>query len=409
MKKYLAPFAAGILGAIVVNAGLFYALQTKPAWLTKFVNLPNVTIGSATLASASTTVQPLVAPGTSIPDMVAKANPAVVSITITKDVPTYKQTYINPFQGFGGMGMNIQVPQLQQDGTQSQEVGGGSGFLISSDGYIVTNNHVVSDSTATYTVYTTDGTSYPAKVIATDSTLDIALVKIDATNLPYLSFADSDKIELGDTVVAIGNALDQFRNTVSVGVVSGLSRTIAAGDTYGNSEELDGIIQTDAAINPGNSGGPLLDVNGNVVGVNVAMAGNSQNIGFSLPANSIKDAIESMKTTGKVVRAFLGVRYIPVDKSLQQKNSLSVDYGALVARGQNADELAVTPGSPADKAGIVENDIILEVNGTKIDDSHSLGYLIRQHKIGETITLHIQHKGKEEDVSVTLEAMPTST
>lgn len=212
-------------------------------------------------------------------DVAEKASPAVVSIAITKDVPIIERYYreFDPFSDdffkdfFGGRGFRFNIPQQRQNGTEKKEVGGESGFFISSDGYIVTNRHVVDDANAEYTVLTNDGDKYDAEVLAKDSALDVAILKVKGSNFPYLSFGDSDNLKPGQTVIAIGNALVDFRNSVSVGVVSGLSRSVVAGDFFGRSEQLEGVIQTDAAINPGNSGGPLLNINGNVIGVNVAV------------------------------------------------------------------------------------------------------------------------------------------
>lgn len=349
-------------------------------------------------------------------DAVKKTNPAVVSVIISEEVPKYEE-YIDPNQQtnpFGDLfpGFNFSIPQYQQDGTEEEEVGGGSGFLVSSDGLIVTNRHVVDQTNATYTVFTNDGKKYTAKVVARDPVLDIALIRITPLPgqiFPYLSLGDSDTLQLGQTVIAIGNALGEYRNTVSVGVVSGLSRSITAGDQSGNSEVLDHVIQTDAAINPGNSGGPLLDLSGNVIGVNVAVAEGSQSIGFALPIDSVEGAILSVEKTGKIIRPYLGVRYVQIDDAMQQANNLSVDYGALVKAGATADELAVVPGSPADKAGIVANDIILEVDGVKIDDTSTLSDIIRGKSVGQVITLKVLHKGTPENVPVTLEAAPATT
>jgi serine protease Do len=349
-------------------------------------------------------------------DAVKKTNPAVVSVTISEEVPKYEE-YVDPNQQlnpFGDMfpGFNFTIPEYKQDGTQEEDVGGGSGFLVSSDGLIVTNKHVVDQTGATYTVFTNDGKKYTATVIARDPVLDIALIKITPAPgqiFPYLSLGDSDTLQLGQTVIAIGNALGEYRNTVSVGVVSGLARSITAGDESGNSEVLDHVIQTDAAINPGNSGGPLLDLSGNVIGVNVAVAEGSQSIGFALPINSVEGAIESVEKTGKIIRPYLGVRYVQIDAAMEQADNLSVDYGALVKAGASADELAVISGSPADKAGIVENDIILEVNGVKIDDTNTLSDIIRGKSVGQVISLKVLHKGIPENVSVTLQAAPTTT
>jgi S1-C subfamily serine protease len=233
-------------------------------------------------------------------DAVKKTNPAVVSIIISKEIPKY-ETYIDPNRGqnpFGSLfpGFNFIIPQYRQNGTEKKDIGGGSGFFVSAGGLIVTNKHVVDQSGVEYTVFTNDGKKHTAKVVARDPALDIALIKIDGSGFPELSLGDSDALQVGQSVIAIGNALGEYRNTVSVGVISGLARSITAGDNFGHSEVLDQVIQTDAAINPGNSGGPLLDISGNVIGVNVAVAEGSQSIGFALPINSVKGAIDSVKS-----------------------------------------------------------------------------------------------------------------
>ena len=193
-----------------------------------------------------------------------------------------------------------------------------------------------------------------------------------------------------------------------MGVISGLARSITAGDNSGKAEVLDHVIQTDAAINPGNSGGPLLDLKGKVIGVNVAVAQGSQNIGFALPINSVKGAIESVKESGRIIRPYIGIRYAAINAEMKEKNNLTVDYGILVKSGANQNELAVIPGSPADKAGIVENDIVLEVDGVKLDDQTNFASIIREKKIGQVINLKILHKGAEKNVSVVLEAAKDS-
>ncbi|OGI64765.1 hypothetical protein A3H53_00530 [Candidatus Nomurabacteria bacterium RIFCSPLOWO2_02_FULL_40_10] len=340
-------------------------------------------------------------------DAVKKTNPAVVSIIISKEVPKY-ETYIDPNQQqnpFGDLfpGFYFNVPQYRQNGTEKKQVGGGSGFFVSSDGLIVTNKHVVDQKDVEYTVFTNDGKKHTAKVIARDPVLDIAIIKVEGTGFPYLSLGNSDKLEIGQNVIAIGNALGEFRNTVSVGVVSGLARSITASSGSGTSEVLDHVIQTDAAINPGNSGGPLLDLSGKVIGVNVAIAQGSQNIGFALPINSVKGAIESVKTTGKIIRPYLGIRYVTVTAEMKDKNNLTVDYGVLIKAGANTNELAVIPGSPADKAGIVENDIILQIDGVKLDEDTSLASVIRGKSVGQIIKLKVLSKGVEKTLPVTLE------
>ncbi len=342
----------------------------------------------------------------SVPDVVEKVSPAVVSIIITKDLPKIERYYeeYNPFgdDWFGNF-FNFRVPRYRQNGTEKREIGGGTGFIVTSDGLIITNKHVVDDPEAEYTVLMNDETKYKAKVLARDPVNDIAVLKIDKKNLPTIKLGDSDKLRVGQTVIAIGNALGEFRNTVSVGIISGLKRDITASSAYGKSEELSDVIQTDAAINPGNSGGPLLNLAGEAIGINVAVVRGSENIGFALPINEVKSVLQSVKKYGRIVRPWLGVRYVMINKNLQQKNSLPFDYGALILRGQTTDELAVIPGSPADKVGLVENDIILEVDGKKLSGNYSLSRAIARHKAGDKIKLKVYHKGKTKDVWVTLE------
>ncbi len=341
-------------------------------------------------------------------DVIVKAveasTPAVVSIVITKDVPIMEQYFADPFGGNNPFGFKI--PQYRENGTENKKVGGGSGFIVSADGYIVTNNHVVSDPEAEYTVFMSDGTKYEAKVIDKDVLNDLAIVKIEAEDdLPYLQFADSDMLKPGQSAIAIGTPLLEFDNSVSVGVVSGLSRSITAGNGRGMSEQLEGVIQTDAAINPGNSGGPLLNLKGEVIGVNVAVA-SAQNIGFSVPANIAKSVFDSVKEHGKIIRPYMGVRFTPVTPELVEKNSLPVDYGVLISRGETISDLAIMPGSPADKAGLLENDIILEVDGVKLDGETSLAVLVSRKKVGDKVVLKVMSKGDEKEVMVTLEEAP---
>ena len=330
-------------------------------------------------------------------DVVEEASKAVVSIVISKDFSKVYSNQTSPFDNFFFGLPAQQVPQGKQ------EIGGGSGFIVESDGLIVTNKHVVNDDQAEYTVVMNDGKKYDAKVVAIDPTSDVAVLKIDATGLPTLTLGDSDKVKIGQNVIAIGNALGQYRNTVTKGVVSGKSRTITASDSAGQSETLEDVFQTDAAINPGNSGGPLLDLDGGVIAVNTAVNQEGQLIGFAIPANVIKKDLESVKKNGSIVRPYLGVRYVVVTKALAERNKLPVEYGALVSRGETADDLAVISGSPADKAGIVENDIILEINGTKIDADHSLVGLLSKYNAGDMVTLKVYHKGETKDVDVKLE------
>lgn len=354
--------------------------------------------------------EPIYLPQTSQEEAVIKAvkevSPAVVSIIITKDVPKLKLYYEDPFKEFEqffGQPFEFEVPQYKQEGTEKKEIGGGTGFIVSEDGMILTNGHVVSDKEAEYTVLTNDGKKYPAKVLARDSIRDLALIKIENQEIPFptIKLGDSDKLQIGQTVIAIGNALGEFRNTVSVGVISGLGRTVTAGGG-GMIETLEDVIQTDAAINRGNSGGPILNLKGEVIGVNFAMAEAAENIGFAIPINKAKKDIEQVKTLGKIVYPFLGVRYVLITENIQKENNLPVDYGAWVRKGTGG-ETAIFPGSAAEKVGLKEGDIILEFNGEKITLENTLAKIIMKYNPGDKMDLKILREGKEKIFEVTLE------
>lgn len=322
---------------------------------------------------------------------VKSASPSVVSIIISKNLPVYEQQFVNPF-----------FSQYVQKGTELQEIGAGSGFIVSENGLVLTNKHVVSDSLAEYTVFTNDGQEYSAKVLALDPVQDLAVVQINGNGATFqpITLGDSSSIEVGQTAIAIGNALGQFTNTVSVGVVSGLQRTISASDqTGGASETLQGIIQTDAAINSGNSGGPLLNLKGEVIGINTAVAQGAQSIGFAIPINMAKRDINQIQTNNKIVYPFLGVRYVLVDSQVQKTYDLSVDYGALILKGING-EPAITSASAAEKAGIQENDVVLELNGEKITKNNPLSTIILKYYPEDKVTLKILRDGQEQNIEV---------
>lgn len=340
-----------------------------------------------------------------IVNVVDQSSPAVVSVVASKDVPVVEQYYVDPFGGdpffrqfFGDQ---FRVPRLRQKGIERQEVSAGSGFVVSADGLIITNKHVVADTTADYTVFMNDGRKMAAEVLARDPLHDLAILKISGSNLPFLKLGDSSKVKIGQTAIVIGNALGEFRNTVSVGVVSGLQRSIVAFGDAAGPETLQELIQTDAAINPGNSGGPLLNARGEVVGVNTAVAEGAENIGFAIPSAKAARALESVLRSGKIVYPFLGVRYVAVTKALAEEEKLGRDYGVLVADGDG--EAAIVAGSPAEKAGIKVGDIILKFNGQNIDQAHTLASLIQNQKIGDEVTLTIFRDGKEFDLKAILE------
>jgi len=327
-----------------------------------------------------------------------KVCPAVITIVISKDLPKIEGFYFLPFGG-----QKFIVPKIEKGKKEKTKIGGGSGFIVSPDGYILTSNHVVGDKEADYTIVFEPEKKYPAKVISRDPINDIAVLRISAKKLPYLELGDSDRIDLGQTVIAIGNALGEFHDTVSTGVVSGLSRYITAfsGLSY-QPERLRGLIQTDAAINPGNSGGPLVDIEGKAIGINTAMVMGAQNIGFSIPINYAKKDLADIKKYGRIRRPFLGVRYVLLNKEMAKKNKLPVDYGALIVR-EILGESALVKGSAAEKAGLREFDIILECNGEKIDEKNPLSHILEKLKIGNEVSLKILRAKKEMILKVKLE------
>lgn len=339
--------------------------------------------------------------------VVEQASPAVVSVVATKDVPIIEQFFVDPFgddpffrQFFGDEGSGFRIPRFRQKGTEKQEISSGTGFIVSEDGLLITNKHVVADTEAEYTALLNDGSKKAARVLARDPLQDLAILKIEGSGYPALRLGDSSGVKIGQSVIAIGNALGEFRNTVSVGVVSGLQRSVIARGA-GGPESLQELIQTDAAINPGNSGGPLLNLRGEVVGINTAIAQGAENIGFAIPVNKAKRALEDVKATGKIIYPFLGVRYLSVTKDLAERDKLGRDYGALLRGGE--DGPAVVPDSPAAKAGLKAEDIILEINGQRIDQEHTLASLIQKYKVGDEITLKVFREGKEIEVKAVLE------
>ncbi len=289
-------------------------------------------------------------------------------------------------------------------GKIDQNIASGSGFFVTDDGYIITNKHVVGDSGNSYKIILDNKEELDASLVDIDPILDIAFLKINVKDRKFdkVTLGESSNLQVGQSVIAIGNSLGEFSNTVSKGIISGLERQIVATDQSGNdSELLEDIIQTDASINPGNSGGPLLDINGNVIGVNVAKAQGGENIGFTIPIDYVRNILESVIKEGKIKRPFLGINYISITKNFAKENNLKYDYGALVSSQNNSS--AVVKNSPADKAGIRLNDIILEINSIKIDENNSLRKVIQKYKVGDNIKVKILRGDSETEINITLE------
>ncbi len=331
--------------------------------------------------------------------------PAVITVVVSKDLPKLENFFSFPV---GGKQFLMPNPtpgggKDQKIKTQKTQIGGGSGFIVSEDGYVFTSNHVVADTTAEYTVILSPKHKESAKVLSRNPINDIAVLKIQGKNLPCLKMADSNKIQLGEEVVAVGNALGEFTDTLSTGIISGLSRFITAfGGMDHQMQNLRGLIQTDAAINPGNSGGPLVNMDGEVVGINTAMIFGAQNIGFAIPINYAKKDLEEVKKYGKIKMPFLGVKYVLISKELAEANKLPVADGAIVVREQLG-ESPVIKGSAADRAGIKEWDIILECNGQKISVKNPLANILQKCKIGGGTVFTVLRDGKKINLTVKLE------
>lgn len=277
------------------------------------------------------------------------------------------------------------------------KVGSGTGFLVTSNGLILTNKHVVSSDNpqdTQYRIITSTGKKYYAMYLDEDPLNDLAMLRIYDKDLPYVELGNSDNVEVGATAIAIGNALGKYQNTVTKGIISGLGRDFVASGGRGETQVLNNTIQTDAEINPGNSGGPLLNLEGEVIGVNVAIdqAGNS--IGFAIPINVVKPVIKSVKETNRIIRPRLGIRFIMVDPEIAHNRELPREQGALVIGDEKYDKLAVLPDSPAEEAGLRKGDIVFEVNAIKINEDNNLQSVIQRYKPGDRIGLKIQRGGK---------------
>lgn len=324
---------------------------------------------------------------------------SVVSVNVTSESAG---SNLGGLFGFGGGG------QTQQSA--------GTGIILTSDGLIMTNRHVVPSGTTSVSVTLSDGTVLDnVKVVGrtnSSDTLDVAFLQVqDAKGKTLIpaKIGDSSKVKVGDSVVAIGNALGQFQNTVTSGIISGYGRSVQASDSSGAaSENLDDLFQTDAAINEGNSGGPLVNLNGEVIGMNTAVASDSQSIGFAIPINDITGLIDSVKSTGKLQRPYLGVVYVPITSDIAKQYKLSVSDGVYIPRSSEVGQTTVIAGSPAEKAGVKEGDVITKIDGTAINQTTSITSLLDKHKVGDSVTLTVVRDGKTITISATLGTAPDS-
>lgn len=358
----------GLIMGLLGGAGSLVFLSNSKYLKEKLgINLQNLNI-------SQTTNQKIVLEESSkVIDAAKAVTPAVVSISTSRNVQDF----------YGRIG---------------QEQGGGTGFIITNDGLILTNKHVAQAGDS-LSVITSEGKSYDAKVVAIDPTNDLAILKIEATGLPVVDLGDSDVLQTGQWVIAVGNALGELQNTVTVGVISARERQLTAGSGT-QSEQLNNLLQTDAAINPGNSGGPLVNLAGQVIGINTAVAGDAQGIGFAIPINQAKAAYDSYKKIGKILKPTLGVRYITVNHQIATQLDLAVDHGALIMT--QAGQPAVVVGSVAETAGLQSGDIITEINNQKLDEAHPLGSLISKFQPDDEITLKYLRAKVESTVTLKL-------
>lgn len=373
-----AATAVLILGSALGGAVVDRLYPIK--WLTKV--LPP----SSRQGETTTKVKTIINEESSVIEVASKVSPSVVTVSMTREQQQFR---------FGIFGQIYD----QGIGDEPIEQDIGSGFVISEDGLIVTNKHVVSSTGADYKVVDKDNTSYEVTKIYRDPANDFAILKVNLparTKLKPVEMGDSAELKVGQFVVAIGTALGEFRHTVTTGVVSGLGRGITAGSRFeGFVERLDNVIQTDAAINPGNSGGPLLDSAGQVIGINTAVSQSGQNIGFAIPINVIKDGIDNFNKTGQFSRPYLGVRYRMID--METALTVRVPQGALVQE--------VIADSPASKAGIKPRDIITKIDNKGLDseDTTSIAKAIANKKIGDKVAVEIYRGTETITLTVTLE------
>lgn len=286
------------------------------------------------------------------------------------------------------------------NGPTVNESGIGTGFIVDSNGLIVTNSHVVDNSRGQYSVVLKDGTSYEVQKIHLDPISDLAILEVTARNLPTVTLGDSDQLKVGQKAIAIGNALGRFQNTVTEGVISGIGRQLVATGGFGTQPSVqENAIQTDAAINPGNSGGPLLNLAGQVIGINVATTTGADNISFAIPVNTLKPILKSFAEEGRIVRPYIGISYTMITKEIAALRNMPV--GAFVS--------TVLPNTPAEKAGLQRGDIIVKIDGQPVNEGNSISKVISEKKVGDKVTLTINRNDNEHDVTVELGEAPNNT
>lgn len=325
--------------------------------------------------------------------------------TITATAPkTEEEAVIATYEGLLPSVVSILITERVSNDlgeVSLQETGGGTGFFVSADGYIITNKHVVSQQNVNYTVITNTGKEYVGSVLARDPLFDIAILKVEGSGFKPAKLGDSDKLRIGQTVIAIGNVLTEFQNSVTRGIISGVGRTITASGSD-LTETIEGAIQTDASINPGNSGGPLVNLKGEVIGINTAIYRSGEALGFAIPVNTAKNALDKFKKFGEITRTFLGVRYIMLNRYLSFANKLPVREGAYVMLPQPGGDPTVIPDGPADTAGIQPGDVILEVDGKKLTALNSLSSAISKYDPNTEVTLKVLRAGVEHLLKATL-------
>lgn len=338
---------------------------------------------------------------------VEKSMSSVVSIIIKKTSGEIYDEYLkdDPFENF----FKNLIPDygelnLPKDKNALKQIGAGTGFIVSENGLIVTNKHVIEDDKAVYSILTNEGEAYDVEILSKNPVQDIAILKIKNTedkNFEALRLGNSSSLKLGQSVIAIGNALGEFQNSVSVGVVSGLQRNVLA-QGNGTFESLEDIIQTDAAINRGNSGGPLLNLRGEVIGINTAVSMGGENIGFAIPINKAKRDLEQVLNQGRIAYPFVGIRYVIIDEEYASDQDLSVNYGALIVKSKKGEDSSIIPNSPAEKAGLREEDIILELDEQKISKNNTLTKIIQNYFPGDKVTLKFLRNEQEFSTVITL-------